>query len=247
LPGYLAQGIGLQALDTAVQRYWDSVEERFWPIYNLYEDGWMLMGLAYGYGITGDVEYKYMADAVMAEIDTNLWDDVTGDGGYWEYTDYMYKPELGRWKKLSTHERIARAMLHWFEVTGDPDYLDQARKMLDYVEAHLCTEDCYQPGEKVCYHHWTEVSGLPHLISDPDDPGYDPYYENPFCTGCNFNLLIDIYLLNKFVQQSGNYPREIGPCGTLVTGTASTSTKALAGMLLLSLPGLFIPALRRLL
>ena len=245
LTGYLAQDIGLQALDAAVQKYWDPVGERFWPIYNLYEDGWMLMGLAYAYGTTGDVEYKYMADAVMAEIDTNLWDDVTGDGGYWEYTDYMYKPELGRWKKLSTHERTARAMLHWFEVTGETDYLDQARKMLDYVEAHLCTEDCYMPGETICYHHLTEVSGLPHLISDPDDPGYDPYYENPFCTGCNFNLLIDIYLLNKFAQQSGNYPRPIGPCGTLVTGTASTPVKAMAGMMLLSSPALFVPALRR--
>jgi hypothetical protein len=136
-------------------------------------------------------------------------------------------------------------MLHWFEFTGDPDYLDQARKMLDYVEAHLCTEDCYQPGETICYHHWTTVSGLPHLVSDPDDPGYDPYYEYPFCTGCNFNLLIDIYLLNLFVQQSGNYPRTAGPCGTMVTGSASTPAKAFAGMVLLSLPALFIVARKR--
>jgi hypothetical protein len=243
--GTIAEGIGIEALDDAVAKYWDPVEERFWPIYNLYENGWMLMGLAYAYGITGDVDYKYMADAVMAEIDTNLWDDVTGDGGYWEYKDYMYKPELGPWKKLSTHERIARAMLHWFEFTGDPDYLDQARKMLDYVEGHLCTEDCYQPGETVCYHHWTVVSGLPHLISDPNDPGYDPYYDNPFCTGCNFNLLIDIYLLNKFVQESGLYPRPAGPCGTMVTGSESVSAQALAAMLLLSLPALFLAALRR--
>jgi LPXTG-motif cell wall-anchored protein len=78
------------------------------------------------------------------------------------------------------------------------------------------------------------------MISDPNDPGYDPYYDNPFCTGCNFNLLIDIYLLNKFVQQSGNYPRTAGPCGTIVTGTASAPARALAGMLLLSLPGLFV-------
>ena len=243
--GYLAQNIGLQVIDATIQQYWDPVEERFWPIYNLYEDGWTLMGLAYAYGITANVDYKYMADAVMAEIDTNLWDDVTGDGGYWEYTDYMYKPELGRWKKLSTHERTARAMLHWFEVTGDADYLDQARKMLDYVEAHLCTGDCYQPGQTVCYHHWTEVSGLPHLISDPDDPGYDPYYEYPFCTGCNFNLLIDIYLLNKFAQASGDYPRTMGICGTLVSGSASTPAKASAGIALLALPGVFIVVRKR--
>jgi len=246
LAGYLAQNIGLQVLDTAVQRYWDPVEGRFWPIDNLYEDGWVLMGLAYAYGATGDADYKYMADAVMAEIDTNLWDDVTGDGGYWEYSDYYYKPELGRWKKLSTHERTARGMLHWFEVTGDPDYLDQARKMLDYVEAHLCTEDCYHPGRTICYHHWTEVSGLPHLISSPEDPGYDPYYENPFCTGCNFNLLIDIYLLNKFVQESGNYPRRVGVCGTLVSGTAETPVEAAAGLALLALPGFFILGRKRL-
>ncbi len=245
LSGYMAQEIGFQVLDAAVQKYWDPVDERFWPIYNLYEDGWMLMGLAYAYGTTGDEEFKYMADAVMAEIDTNLWDDVTGDGGYWEYTDYMYKPELGPWKKLSTHERTARAMLHWYEFTGDPDYLDQARKMLDYVEGHLCAEDCNHPGETICYHHWTEVSGLPHLISDPEDPGYDPYYEHPFCTGCNFNLLIDIYLLNKFVQESEDYPRTAGPCGTMVTGTATPHAQALAGLLLLSLPGLFIFALKK--
>lgn len=246
LAGYLAQNIGLQVLDSAVQRYWDPVEERFWPIYNLYEDGWTLMGLAYAYGVTANVDYKYMADAVMAEIDTNLWDDVSGDGGYWEYFDYYYKPELGRWKKLSTHERTARGMLHWFEVTGDPDYLDQARKMLDYVEAHLCTEDCYQPGQTICYHHWTEVSGLPHVISNPEDPGYDPYYENPFCTGCNFNLLIDIYLLNKFAQESSDYPRPVGVCGTLVSGTANTAVAAAASLALLALPGLFILGTRRL-
>ena len=245
MTGYVAQGIGLQVLDASVQKYWDPVEERFWPIYNGYEYAWTLMGLAYAYGTTGDVEFKYMADAVIAEMDTNLWDDETGDGGYWEYADYMYKPELGRWKKLSTHERTARAMLHWYEFTGDPDYLDQARKMLDYVEGHLCTEDCYQPGETICYHHWTEVSGLPHLISDPDDPGYDPYYENPFCTGCNFNLLIDIYLLNTFSQHPGNYPRTAGPCGTIVTGTAPAPARALAGVFLLALPGLFVPGIKR--
>ena len=244
--GYMAQNIGLQVLDRAVQRYWDPVEERFWPIYNLYEDGWMLMALAYAYGITGDVDYKYMADAVMAEIDTNLWDDVSGDGGYWEYTDYMYKPELGPWKKLSTHERIARAMLHWFEFTGEAAYLDQARKMLDYVEGHLCAEDCYQAGETICYHHWTQVSGLPHLISDPEDPGYDPYYDNPFCTGCNFNLLLDIYLLNKFAQESAHYPRPAGACGTVLSGTATLPAQAAAGILLLSLPAVFLPAARRL-
>jgi hypothetical protein len=52
--GYLAQDIGFQALEDAVKKYRDPVEERFWPIYNLYEDGWMLMGLAYAYGITGE-------------------------------------------------------------------------------------------------------------------------------------------------------------------------------------------------
>ncbi len=245
MTGYVAQGIGLQVLEAGIQKYWDPVEGRFWPIDNLYEYAWTLMGLAYAYGTTGDVEYKYMADAVIAEMDTNLWDDETGDGGYWEYADYMYKPELGRWKKLSTHERTARAMLHWYEFTGDPGYLDQARKMLDYVEGHLCTEDCYHPGETICYHHWTEVSGLPHVISDPNDPGYDPYYDNPFCTGCNFNLLIDIYLLNKFAQQSDHYPRTAGPCGTILTGTAPAPARALAGIFLLALPGLFVPGIKR--
>jgi LPXTG-motif cell wall-anchored protein len=57
--------------------------------------------------------------------------------------------------------------------------------------------------------------------------------------------LIDIYLLNKFVQESGLYPRPAGPLGTMVTGTASTPPRALAGMLLLSLPGLFILARKR--
>jgi hypothetical protein len=243
--GLLAQDIAMDVLATAVARYWDGGEERFWPIYNLYEDAWMLMGLAYAYGATADTEYKYMADAVMAGIDTNLWDDVSGDGGYWEYEDYYYKPSLGPWKKLSTHERIARGMLHWYEVTGDADYLDQARKMLDYTEQHLCTEDLYQPGETVCYHHWTEVSGLPHLISDPEDPGYDPYYENPFCTGCNFNLLIDIYLLNKFVQESEDYPRPIGVCGMLTSGPGVGSGLASLGTVLLILPGVFGLACKR--
>jgi LPXTG-motif cell wall-anchored protein len=89
------------------------------------------------------------------------------------------------------------------------------------------------------------VSGLPHLISDPDDPGYDPYYDNPFCTGCNFNLLIDIYLLNKFTQASSGTPRQTGVCGTLVSGTASTPATASAGIALLALPGLFILIKRR--
>ncbi len=245
LSGQLAQGIGLEILDDAVQKYWDPVRGRFWPIYNLYEDGLMLMALAYAYGTTGNPDYKAMADSVMMELDTHLRDDESPDGGYWEYEDYLYKPELGRWKKLSTHERLARGMLHWFEVTGDPAYLDQARKMLDYVEGHLCAEDLYHPGGTICYHHWTEVSGLPHLISDPEDPGYDPYYDHPFCTGCNFNLLIDIYLLNKFVQESDRYPRPVGACGGLVDGAAASPAEAAAGMALYGLPGVFILVRKR--
>ena len=238
-----AQDIGLEVIGETIERYWDDEAGRFWPIDNLYENGWMLMGLAYAYGATANGEYKVMADAVMHEIDTNLWDDVSGDGGYWEYEDYTYKPALGRWKKLSTHERIARAMLHWFEVTGDTGYLDQARKMLTYTEGHLCAEDCCQPGETVCYHHWTETTGLPHAIADPEDPGYDPYYDNPFCTGCNFNLLIDIYLLNKFVQEADNYPRPIGACGRLASGRAPIA--ASAGGLMLVLPAAFILVMKR--
>lgn len=247
LTGQMAEEIGLQVLDVAVQRHWVEEDGRFWPIYNLYEDGWMLMGLAYAYGVTGNEEYKTMADLVMEEIDTSLWDTANPTGGYWEYEPYMYKPELGRWKKLSTHERIARGMLHWFEVTGDPAYLDQARKMLDYTRDNLCVEDCYQPGRIMCYHHWTEVTGLPHMVSDESDPRYDPYYPHPFCTGCNFNLLIDIYLLNKFVQESGKYPRRIGACGTVASvepGRDSAWASAVGGAVL-ALPLLCVAVLKR--
>jgi len=240
-----AQDTALEIIGWAVDKYWDDSAGRFWPIDNLYEDGWMLMSLAYAYGATADESYRSMADAVMAEIDTNLWDTENPEAGYWEYAPYMYKPSLGRWKKLSTHERIARAMLHWYEVTGKTDYLDQARKMLDYTEANLCTEDLYQPGQTICYHHWTEVSGLPHWISDPENPGYDPYYDHPFCTGCNFNLLIDIYLLNKFTQESEDYPRPVGSvCGLLVSGCGPAAGGGI-GMLLLALPGIAALALRR--
>ena len=55
---WAAQNIGLEVLDAAVARYWVEADGRFWPIYNLYEDGWMVMGLAYAYGITGDEQYK---------------------------------------------------------------------------------------------------------------------------------------------------------------------------------------------
>jgi|GEM_PF-1697368 len=248
LTGQMAEDIGLQVLDMAVERYWVEGEGRFWPIYNLYEDGWMLMGLAYAYGATGNEEYKTMADLVMTEIDTHLWDTESPTGGYWEYEPYMYKPELGRWKKLSTHERIARGMLHWFEVTGDPAYLNQARKMLDYARDNLCVEDCFQPGRIMCYHHWTEVTGLPRAVSDENDPRYDPYYPHPFCTGCNFNLLIDIYLLNKFVQESGYYPRKIGACGTMVSaapGRQGSARACAAGVVVLALPAAFLAVLRR--
>ena len=245
IAGLIAQNIGLEVLDAAVARYWVEADGRFWPIYNLYEDGWMLMGLAYAYGITGDEQYKTMADLVMIEIDTRLWDDESPSGGYWEYEPYLFKPSLGHWKKLSTHERIARAMLHWYEVTGDAGYLDQARKMLDYTRDNLCTEDLNQPGRTICYHHWTEVTGLPHAISDENDPGYDPYYPHPFCTGCNFNLLIDIYLLNKFVQESEQYPRPVGACGQIVSARNAAPAEASAGLAVLGLPGLLIVLLKR--
>jgi len=246
LLGKNTQDTALEIIGWAVDKYWNEADGRFWPIENLYENGWMLMALAYAYGATADPAYKDMADAVMVEIDTHLWDDLTGDGGYWEYGPFMYKPSLGRWKKLSTHERIARAMLHWYEVSGDAIYLDQARKMLDYAEAHLCAEDRNHPGRTICYHHWTEVSGLPHLISDPEDPGYDPYFDHPFCTGCNFNLLIDIYLLNQFVQESQDYPRPVGSiCGVMVSGDGAAPVGWGMGLALLLLPWMAVRSGRR--
>jgi hypothetical protein len=89
------------------------------------------------------------------------------------------------------------------------------------------------------------VTGLPHAISDENDPGYDPYYPHPFCTGCNFNLLIDIYLLNKFVQESEQYPRPVGACGQIVSARNAAPAEASAGMAVLGLPGLLIVLLKR--
>ncbi len=218
LTGLIAQNAYLAAINEATRKYWDVFRGVFWPVYSLFEDGYMLMGLAYAYGATGNETYKNMADAVMAHHDTFLWND-----GYWEY-------DRSR-KSLSAHEGLARGMLHWFEVTGDEFYLDQARKMLDYAEAHLCTEDLNHPGETICYSDWTPSGGLSERLS----------------TGCNFNLLNDIYLLNKFVQESENYPRPIGVggCGKLVSGPALPATKASAGTVILALPVGFILVLKR--
>jgi len=215
--GLMAQDAFLRLMNEAIRSYWDASAGVFRPVYSLYEDGYMLMGLAYAYGATGNETYRSMADAVMAHHDALLWDD-----GYWEYD--------GARKSLSAHESLARAALHWFEVTGDASYLDQARKMLSYAEEHLCAEDLDHPGETICYNDWTPGGGL----------------SESRCTGRNFSLLDDIYLLNMFVQESGNYPRPIGVgCGRLVSGSAPASAQASAGTVLLALPAGFVLVLKR--
>jgi hypothetical protein len=167
----LSRSIGLNIIDKA-----DKYSGK-----TFYEDGWVLMALSHAYRISGDKKYKQEADFIILTLE-KFWD--REQGGYWEQSKNI---TLGRRKKLSTHERTARGLIHWYEVTGDKKYLDKTRDILDFTERVLCDES-------ICYHHWTEFGHL------PQECEIDPYYEDPLCTGCNFNLLIDIYLLNKAIS-----------------------------------------------
>ena len=72
---------------------------------------------------------------------------------------------------LSSQNYLVLALRLIAEETGDPRYLDEARAVLSFVETHL-----YWHG--MAWHHWENGARA-----------------SWYCTGCNFQLLYDLWLL----------------------------------------------------
>ena len=127
----------------------------------------MMMALAAAYRVTGDVQYLDRCLKVLDSMEVLCHDSVRGG--------YRGHPDLSR-KGLSGNNNMIWVLLDLYEVTGEAMYLDKARSTLEWV----LSEDLYDAGEHIIYHHWDDTSGR----------------ADYFCTGCNFQTLYNIYRLN---------------------------------------------------
>ena len=164
-PRYLQWG--LAAMDVAEKRFWNEhagyYGDRLWD----WPEATMLMALAAAYRLIGSPVYRQRAEALIHTTDRELWDSI--DLGY-----YGHDPVIEHSKALSGNNIFARAMLDWYEVTGDSFYWERTIDILAFVEKVLYHD-------RIIWHHWTATEGC----------------AKEFCTGCNLMTLGNIYRLNR--------------------------------------------------
>ncbi|MCX5867807.1 MAG: AGE family epimerase/isomerase [Proteobacteria bacterium] len=183
---YKVYGKGL--LDRVEQYYWNpglgfygSALPDLWD----WAVGTMIMSLALGFQLTGETVYLDRAVSLIETTDQKMLDP--DRGGY-----FAGDKSVSSGKSLSGNNIFIWAFLNMFEATGNPEYLERARKVIEFV----LSRDMYEKG--MIYHHWIRPSGEGDSFHWSDQPpGRADYY----CTGCNFMSLVNIYNYNKLRQQ----------------------------------------------
>jgi len=170
----------------------DSVEENYWnPELGFYGSapgdlwdwsvGTMIMTLAMGYRFTGESRYLERALSLIRITDEKMLD--VKRGGY-----FAEDTSTSSGKSLSGNNIFIWAFLNMFEATGDPEYLERARKGIEF----LLSRDMYEAG--MIYHHWIRPDRERDSFHwSGQTSGRADYY----CTGCNFMSLVNIYNYNK--------------------------------------------------
>jgi hypothetical protein len=159
---------GLAWIEKANSQYWDERAGLYkysrildWP------QSTMMMALASAYRVTGDDKYLNRCLEVLSTMDELCWDSARG--GYYGHPDLETKG-------LSGNNNMVWVLLDLYELTGEKRYLERTAATLEWI----LSEDLYNPGEHIIYHHWNDTGGR----------------ADYFCTGCNFQTLYNIYRFN---------------------------------------------------
>lgn len=136
------------------------------PELDLYPNVAMMIVWTLAHRLTGESSYRERAEALFAAIQP-LRLAFAGDAAYHS----LYSSSVPDYVSLSSQNYLVLALRFLAEETGDPAYLDEARVVLSFVESHL-----YWHG--MAWHHWENGARA-----------------SWYCTGCNFQLLYDLWLL----------------------------------------------------
>jgi mannose-1-phosphate guanylyltransferase/mannose-6-phosphate isomerase len=99
------------------------------PLRDTYDQCFVLLACASLHQATGWPEARAWADKTLNWLDANLLDET--HGGYFENNER----DLPR--RANPHMHFLEAMLAWYDLTGEEDYLSRAEKIIGLFEKHF--------------------------------------------------------------------------------------------------------------
>ncbi len=160
---------GLKLIEKADEQCWDEDAGLYaytkiidWPQLT------MMTALLAAYRTTEDIFFLERVQRILSVMDETYFDHTSGS--------YFGHPDT-QTKGLSGNNTMIWVLLDLYTVTGEIKYLNRARDVLSWI----FSEDLYDGGENIIYHHWSMEEGR---------AGY-------LCTGCNFHTLCNVYRYNK--------------------------------------------------
>ncbi|MEM1378398.1 MAG: AGE family epimerase/isomerase [Pseudomonadota bacterium] len=98
------------------------------PMRDTYDQCFVLLACAWLHRAKGWPEARKWADKLLAWMDENL---ASSNGGYYENSDN------GQPRRANPHMHFLEAMLAWYEVTSETQYLNRATKIVDLFQAYF--------------------------------------------------------------------------------------------------------------
>jgi|GEM_PF-3440464 hypothetical protein len=171
---------GLDVINQMNQLAYDPIKGYYKPnlssdTFWLFPNALMIMAQLSAYRYTNDPDYLKRAESLYNVIKSLTFSAATG--GYKAPDEE--NPDVDY--LLSVQNYMITVDLILYHYTGDQSYLDNARVVLDFIKNNLYLDGC-------AYHH-LEGGGMTHF----------------FCTGCNLQLLLNIYEYNLSLNKKERF------------------------------------------
>lgn len=178
--------VALRMVEAANREAWDEAGGYYYksstePEIYLMADGYMVYTLVEAYRYTGNPEHLDRARRVVASLERILGD--SRRGGYYALPPAL--PALG-YKSLSSNSYAFKACALLYHVTGETEYLDKARGVIDFL-----LEELYEGG--IVYHHVHKGLACTGDI---------------WCPGCNFRILQYMDYLDDLEKNGGSATKD---------------------------------------
>lgn len=166
---------GLALIARADAEHWDEAQGLYsWSQVIDWPQATMMMALTRAYRATGEQKYLDRCERILAAMKDCCWD--AAQGGYY-----------GHWGKdvkgLSGNNNMLWALLDLYESTAQEQYLETARAIIRWI----LSEDLYSQQTGLLHHHWAAGTGATAGRADS------------FCTGCNFESLVNIHRYHQLM------------------------------------------------
>jgi hypothetical protein len=166
---------GLSIISQMEQKVYDAGDHYYHPNLTssdfwIYPNIMMILALSSAYEYTGNNQYIQKAELIYNTIKKITFNEE--NGGY--NAPDEANPEVEYLLSIQTYMVMVDILL--YDLTGKNEYIDNAKFVLDFIQNNLFSEIA-------AYHH-TGTDGLSHF----------------YCTGCNLQLLYDIYEFNRRIK-----------------------------------------------